>query len=174
MCVIVVVRAGQALPTKKELLAMHRQNPHGMGFASKSIQFKTMDFESFYHRLLFVPIDEDVIIHFRYATHGSIGVKNCHPFKRGKVWFAHNGILDIEPVDDKTDSETAFHYIYYPLIKKYGIESDKLREAVEDTIGWSKFAFLPEDGRARLFGNWQEYQGRMYSNLRHLYHARTA
>lgn len=168
MCVICIVPAGTKLPSKAELLAMHRQNPHGMGFCSKSMSYKGMNFERFYNRLQFVPMDEDVIIHFRFATHGSICVKNCHPFKKGKIWFAHNGILDICPTGDKTDSQTAFDEILYPVIKKYGLDSEELKDEIEEIIDYSKFAFLGDDGKVRMFGSYQKYHGRYYSNMRHL------
>jgi glutamine amidotransferase len=63
---------------------------------------------------------KNVIAHIRKATHGKIGLENCHPFQRelwGKYWvFAHNGNLDnfeptltglYQPVGT-TDSEKAF------------------------------------------------------------------
>ncbi len=165
MCVICVIKAGTQLPSKVELYAMHRKNPHGMGFASKSMHYKGMNFERFYNRLQFVPEDEDVIIHFRFATHGSVGVKNCHPFKKGKIWFAHNGILDIEPEGDMTDSETAFRKYIYPTIKTYGIDSDEVRYVIDELIGCSKFAILGEDGRVRMFGDYKKHNGVYYSNL---------
>ena len=41
---------------------MHKANPHGMGFASKSLHYKGMNFETFYNRLQFVPKNENIII----------------------------------------------------------------------------------------------------------------
>ena len=168
MCILVVVPAHAKLPSKNELLAMHRVNPHGMGFACKSMHYKGMNFERFYNRLQFVPEDEDVIIHFRFATHGSIGVKNCHPFYKGGIWFAHNGILDVTPIGDMTDSETAFREIIYPKIQEYGIDSDEVAWTIYEIIGYSKFAILGKDGIVRMFGNFEKYKDRYYSNLRHL------
>ena len=168
MCVIVVVKAGHKLPSRSELLEMHCQNPHGMGFVSKSLNYRGMDFEKFYHRLQFVPKDEDVIIHFRYATHGSVCAANCHPFNQGSVWFAHNGILDIRPEGDMTDSETAFRKYIYPAIKTYGIDSDEVCMVIEDIIGSSRFALLGSDGKVRMFGNFTKVGERYYSNTRHL------
>ena len=168
MCVICYIPAGSNLPSRSELYAMHRQNPHGCGFASKSLHYKGMNFDTMVNRLQFVPKDEDVIIHFRYATHGSICVKNCHPFKKGGIWFAHNGILDIRPIGDMTDSETAFREIIYPQIKEYGIDSDEVAWTIEEIIGSSKFAMLGKDGKVRTFGDFKKRNGRYYSNLRHL------
>lgn len=165
MCVLVIVKAGHPLPSREDLWAMHRANPHGMGFASKSLHYKGMSFERFYNRLQFVPKDENIIIHFRYATHGSVCAKNCHPFKKGQIWFAHNGILDIEPENDMTDSETAFRNILYPVAKEYGIFSDELHYTVDEVIGYSKFALMDKTGDIVMFGNFQEYHGMLCSNL---------
>ena len=165
MCVLVLKKAGHDLPTYSDLYAMHQANPHGMGFACKSVQYKGMNFETFYKKLQSAPKDENVIIHFRFATHGSIGTKNCHPFKKGNVWFAHNGILSVRPQGDMTDSETAFRNIFYPVIKEHGINSDELSESVDSVIGYSKFAFLDLNGNVTLFGNFQEYKGMLCSNL---------
>lgn len=170
MCILVVAKAGYNMPTKEELKAMRRANPHGMGFASKTLSYKGMNFEAFYHTLMCVPKGENVIIHFRYATHGSICIKNCHPFKRGKMWFAHNGILDIKPSGDMTDSETAFKNILYPAAKKYGIHSDELRYKVSQIIGSSKFAFLDQKGDISMFGHFERYHGYWCSNLGFTYH----
>lgn len=175
MCVICVIPAGHSLPTKSELYAMRRQNPHGMGFVSKSLHCKGMDFEKFYNRLQFVPRDEDIIIHFRYATHGSVCAKNCHPFNKGDIWFAHNGILDIEPRGDMTDSETAFKDYIYPVIKEYGLDSDEVLTVVDELIGYSKFAILGDDGIVRMYGHFTKVNGLYYSNTRHLgYHLHIA
>lgn len=165
MCVLTIVKAGHSLPSREMLWAMHKANPHGMGFASKSIHYKGMNFERFYNRLQFVPKDENIIIHFRYATHGSVCAKNCHPFKKGSIWFAHNGILDIKPEGDMTDSETAFRNILYPVAKEYGIYSQELYATVDDVIGCSKFAFLDSKGEVVMFGDFQDYNGLLCSNL---------
>lgn len=172
MCVICFVPKGHDLPSRSDLFAMHCANPHGMGFASKSLSYKGMDFNTFYNRLQYVPKDEDIIIHFRFATHGSINAANCHPFKRGRVWFAHNGILDIEPDGDKTDSQTAFDDIIYPAIRRYGIDSIEVRNIIYDIIGYSKFAFIGDDGRARLFGRYEKFKGCLCSNLNFIHRLR--
>lgn len=47
-------------------------------------------------------------MHFRFATHGSVRNRNCHPFRDGDLFFAHNGVLPYPSVGDRTDSEFAF------------------------------------------------------------------
>lgn len=168
MCVIIIKAAGQQLPTDTELRNAHRRNPHGCGFVSKSHHYKGMNFETFLKYIHKVPKEEACIIHFRLATHGSKCKANCHPFNRGNIWFAHNGILNIMPEGDMTDSETAFRNIIYPCVQQYGFDSDELRLAVERIIGYSKFAMMNASGEIRLFGDFKAHDGRLYSNLRHL------
>lgn len=104
-------------------------------------------------------------MHFRWATNGSIRRANCHPFKRGDVFFAHNGVLDIAARGDLTDSQTAFDDIIYPAIAQYGYGSKQMRRAVAAVIGPSKFAFL-KGRELLLFGNYiHQPDGCYYSNL---------
>ena len=169
MCVIIVKRAGFALPSKSILRKAYNVNHDGCGFVCKSLSYHSMDFEDFYKSLVKVPKKEACIIHFRWATHGSVCISNCHPFHDDEtgVWFAHNGILGITPVGDMTDSETAFRKKLVPALKKYGYESSKFSAAVMKIIGGSRFAFL-KDGQVHLYGHFEEYGNCLYSNLRFL------
>ena len=169
MCVIIVSPAGQRIPSKNELWMAYLRNHDGCGFASDTQHYKSMYFQDFYEKLQKVPKSENVIIHFRLATHGSVGLNNCHPFydEKSQTWFAHNGILDILPMDDMTDSETAFRQFFAPVIRRSGLGSQALTNSVFKLIGWSKFAFLRK-GRIRLFGRFIKLRGNYYSNLYHL------
>lgn len=168
MCVIIIKPAGKQLPTDYELRQAHAHNPHGCGFVSKTCHYKGMNFETFLEKIHEVPVNENCIIHFRLATHGSKCKANCHPFNRGTIWFAHNGILSIRPEGDMTDSETAFQNIIYPAIQKYGFKSAYVSRVVNKIIGCSKFAMMDGHGNIRTFGQYISYQGRMYSNLHHI------
>ena len=169
MCVIIVKMPGKDLPKKNILRMAYAVNHDGCGFVSKSINYHSMDFEDFYEHLIQVPKNEACIMHFRWATHGSIGLQNCHPFHDTDtdVWFAHNGILNIRPEGDMTDSETAFKKRLVPVIKKYGYRSNALADQSMRLIGGSKFAFM-KDGRVRLFGHFERFGDCLYSNLRFL------
>lgn len=168
MCVIIVKPAGVKMPTNEIINAAFHANPHGCGFISPSAFYKGMSIKSFKKNLRLVPDDEPCIIHFRLATHGSIKRANCHPFNRGDVWFAHNGILNIRPEGDMTDSETAFQNIIYPAIVRYGYGSRQMDKAVNKVIGYSKFAFLQGD-ELKMYGDFIRHDdGCYYSNLRFL------
>lgn len=169
MCVIIYKPAGVKMPSVYTLMAAHRANPHGCGFVSPSRSFKGLDFAQFIRNIARVSDAEPCIIHFRLATHGSIKRTNCHPFKRGGVSFAHNGVLDIDPVGDRTDSETAFIKYIHPAIKSHGWGSEMVDSVINTLIGSSKFALMYH-GDVRLYGQFiLQPDGCHYSNLRFTY-----
>ena len=141
-------------------------NSHGFGFATKDRIYKTLSFEDFKKEIKTIRKDETAILHFRYATHGSIKTSNCHPFRDDKtgVSFAHNGILNITPIGDMTDSETAFRTRIVPTIKEHGFDSDEFIKANHDIIRGSRFAYIDKDGDYRLYGAFTHYKGCWYSN----------
>lgn len=166
MCVIIAKPAGVALPAENILFAAHQANPHGCGFATPTKIYKSLNYARFRKALSKVNPLDPCIIHFRLATHGSIKAGNCHPFRRGNVMFAHNGILSIEPDGDMTDSETAFQNFIYPAIKTFGLYADETNEIIDYLIGYSKFAIIQGD-ELRLDGDYQKMpDGCFYSNTR--------
>lgn len=165
MCLLIVKPKGVPMPDICTLYQAYLCNPDGCGFASTHDYYKTLDFQKFFERLSLVDDSEACIIHFRFATHGSVCKSNCHPFKHKDVYFAHNGILGIKPIKDKTDSETAFIKRFAPIIDNYGFHSPELTKAVNRIIGYSKFAFL-RDTEVLTFGQFHEIEGCLYSNLR--------
>lgn len=173
MCVIIYKPSGVKIPSENELFMAHRIHPDGCGFISSSgLHYRGLDYNKFLTLLQMVPLKDECIIHFRFATHGSIKKANCHPFEKNGVWFAHNGVLDITPIGDKTDSETAFLKYVYPMVHDYGVNSQETLRVIGNIIGWSKFAIMV-NGKAHLFGRYERYQGRYYSNLRHVEQERT-
>ena len=169
MCVIIIKPAGHSLPAKKDLKAAYDHNPDGCGFASPSMSHHCLGFKEFWQHLRLVPKSEPCIIHLRWATHGTVKESNCHPFydEGTHTWFAHNGILPFHPKGDVTDSEYAFRRILAPSLRRHHIYSSEFAEVVHRIIGGSRFAFL-QDGSLRAFGQYYEYKGCYYSNLRHL------
>lgn len=164
MCVLIYKPKGLRMPDKSVLKACFEANPHGAGFATTKGVHHSMNFQGVYRMLCQIPKEEPCIIHFRLATTGSICLRNCHPFKNGNVYFAHNGVLSIPTKDDMTDSETAFKWLY-PTILKYGLDSKELDNKVKQIIGYSKFAFLCGE-KIKLYGEFRQINGIYYSNLR--------
>lgn len=166
MCIIIVRPEGVKMPPMAIIARCAALNPHGFGFATKDRIYKTLSFEDFKREIKTIRKDETAILHFRYATHGSIKTSNCHPFRDDKtgVSFAHNGILNITPIGDMTDSETAFRTRIVPTIKEHGFDSDEFIKANHDIIGGSRFAYIDKDGDYRLYGAFTHYKGCWYSN----------
>ena len=167
MCVISVIRKGVPTPPDAIIRAMHQANPHGCGFCSPTDHYKGMSLDLLLRHLHERDINEPCLMHFRLATHGSVKKANCHPFHDDATdtWFMHNGILDVTPKGDMTDSETAFRKYLVPEIQAHGLRSDNLRYAVSDIIGGSRFAFLQGED-VKLFGEYELWNGWLFSNLR--------
>lgn len=166
MCIIIVKPVGAKMPQQAILDRCALLNPHGFGFATKDRIFKTLSYKEFKEELRTIGKNETAILHFRYATHGSIKVENCHPFKDEDtgVCFAHNGILNIEPYEDMTDSETAFRGLIVPKIKEHGLFSREVNEEVFNVIGGSRFAMIDKDGEFNIYGRFTMHKDCYYSN----------
>ena len=167
MCCIIYKPKGVQMPRLDILNRIQRINHHGYGFVSSKHRYKTMDYQKFLDHLSKVGTNEECIIHMRWATHGSKCRKNCHPFAENGVYFAHNGVLNVYPVADMTDSEIAFKTMVYPAIKKYGYGSQEVYRLINSFIGYSKFALMYR-GEVRLYGDYTKINGVYYSNLRWL------
>jgi hypothetical protein len=169
MCIIIFKPAGVRLPDRYTLYKCEVSNPHGFGFATPKRVFHSMNRKDFERELKAnATVEEPCIIHCRIATHGSIKKSNCHPFVdlESGVAFAHNGMLDIKPIGDKTDSETAFLTRFVPVIREHGIHGPELDAAVDEIIGFSRFIFMDADGEVRMFGHWYRgADGCYYSHL---------
>ena len=167
MCVICYIPKGVETPSKTMLTAMYKANPHGIGFCTPKTLYKGMNFDLFYKRIQQRRIEEPCLLHFRLATHGSVKRANCHPFydKCTDTYFMHNGILNIRPMGDMTDSETAYRGILVPYIKRYGIGSRETKEVINQIIDGSKFAFM-QGYHVMLFGEYYKHDEVYYSNMR--------
>ncbi len=166
MCCIIYKPKGVQMLSLDTLNKIQRINHHGYGFVSSKHKYKTMNYQKFLDHLSMVGVEEECIIHMRYATHGSKCRKNCHPFVENGVYFAHNGVLPIQSVNDMTDSEIFFRSEVYPLVMKYGYES-KVIESLISAAGSSKFAMMYK-GKVKLYGSYMKLNGIYYSSLRWL------
>ena len=166
MCIIIAKPAGVRVPPMAILRRCAALNPHGFGFATKNRIYKTLNLDAFLKELQTISKDETAILHFRYATHGSVKASNCHPFRDAETGlsFAHNGVLNIAPINDMTDSETAFKTLLAPAFKEHGFDSDKFINANYSIIGGSRFAYIDKNGDYRLYGAFTHYKGCWYSN----------
>jgi predicted glutamine amidotransferase len=172
MCVLIVKNSGVNVPTKEILTACTVSNPHGFGIGTPNGVFKTLDAEEFIDTASQLPPEIPAILHCRLATHGSIKKTNCHPFEAQDWIFAHNGIIhNIKPCKDMTDSETAFIQIFVPLLAANKGFKTNVIQVIKDFAQGNKFAFLSKKtGKIITFGNFANYDGCMFSNLRWLHY----
>ena len=167
MCCIIYKPKDVQMPTLDILNKVQRINHDGYGFVSSKHRYKSMNYCKFLDHLSMVGVDEGCIIHMRFATHGSKCRKNCHPFVENGVYFAHNGVLPIKSVNDMTDSEIFFRSQVYPLVERYGYESEVTESFISAAAGSSRFAMMYR-GKVKLYGNYMKLNGVYYSNLRWL------
>lgn len=167
MCVIIYKPKNTPLPSVETIRAAYRANHDGCGIVSPTVYYKGLSFNTFMKHFKRCSEKEPLLIHFRWATTGAIKKSNCHPFFNPEtgVFFMHNGVLPIEAISGKTDSETAFIEQILPSIKKYGYGSEEFKQAVYGCIHSSKFAFMQGDD-VKLFGAYAHMNGCYYSNLR--------
>ncbi|HNY04582.1 MAG TPA: SIS domain-containing protein [Candidatus Woesebacteria bacterium] len=97
-----------------------------------------------------------LLAHTRWATHGGIKIKNCHPFASCKknLWLVHNGIVEnyLELKKEKhlytseTDSEVMVHYL-----EAYKDIDTGIRNLAKMIVGKNSLVVLDKKSRA-LFG----------------------
>ena len=165
---------GIKYPSKQTIINCWNNNRHGGGMSwtrgEKLEIFKTMDLSKFLDKYEDIQRGGDcaMVLHFRIATHGSINIDNCHPFldaAQGLI-FAHNGVLGIRAVGDWTDSETFFRRYFLPAYKASDWQEGE--KVINKYIGGSRFVFMDDSGDIRLYGNFNEYRGCMWSNSTYL------
>ena len=168
MCVILFKPKGVKLPSLDILTKAHNRNPHGCGFCSPTGSYKGLSFNSFLREVK-KHEDEPILIHFRFATQGSVKKSNCHPFydEETNTYFMHNGVLSgFLPHKDMTDSEMCFRWMIQPYIKRYGFSVTTEQEVEYQRCG-SRFAFMQGED-VHLYGLYEQMDGVYYSNLRFL------
>ena len=134
--------------------------------------------------------DIPIVYHFRIKTHGANNPANTHPFPISSkeqhlkaldltcdLGMVHNGIISsAQPFGDMSDTASYIANVLTPLAmldldfykKTYG------KTLMENTIGYSKLAFLDKDGNIETVGDFKNGTknntgGILYSNLNHEY-----
>jgi hypothetical protein len=174
---------------RHEMATAFANNPDGAGFAyydpaeEKVIIVKGyFEFREFWDAYIEITDNQkyDVIMHFRWATHGTTNYDNCHPFALKDGALIHNGIIDLEETsyskwpasagrwaDDGAVSRSDTRIFCEDYIQNMGAkELEAARRLIEDKIGWSKLVTIHDDGTVMIFnetkGSWKN--GCWYSN----------
>lgn len=177
MCIIIGKPKGAALPPLSHIEKSWNSNSDGFGCLwthnGEVRTYRTMDREkcmSFYRSIMGEKkwINTPMLFHFRFATHGSKCVSNCHAYHDDEytVGFQHNGVLRFNvPIGmDITDSEYFFKYMFLPSYKMNGEDIEKISHVIDNLRGTSdKFAFIKGE-ELYMFGNFIKDNGCYYSN----------
>ena len=191
MCVIIHKPAGIEVPSINVLENCHNNNPHGIGMMFNDPSTNTVIIRKGFrnpqelletimqceHELGICMTDVELVIHFRFATHGEISPNNCHPFPTIPIeevlcntnvscscGIAHNGIIDFVDDDPKLSDTMMFVVHYIADMDFYDIY--KARNLIEYAIGTDKFIALSGTGEVLKLGEWEEriIDGCFYSN----------
>lgn len=181
MCILVIKRGDGEPISDERLKIMYDNNDDSCGFSyintdSMGIKrlkvHKYMDFDPFLAKLRrceSIAPDSNFLLHFRIATSGELSTYNQHPFKvNSKMVMGHNGIISSarkDPAGKRNDTRMFLDDTIKKLPEDW-MEYEAILDMIEDYIGYSKLAFLNEDGSYLILnqekGHWSE--GSWYSN----------
>jgi len=128
-------------------------NPDGFGFAistgKKIVTYHSMDFDEVANKFIDLRPTHNgpAIFHFRWATHGSETVANCHPFFLGKdsqSVVGHNGVLPVAiPKGDVRSDTKVFAEDIMPSVGGItSLDNDEYYKKLEAWSTGSKLVFL--------------------------------
>lgn len=125
MCLLTFI-PDYVTPDMDKFAVAARNNPDGFGFAihdrHRIVRAHSMNFQEVADKFLEMrkTLQGPATFHFRWATHGSETIDNCHPFVLGgdrDTVMAHNGILPVKMDKKDTRSDTkVFAEDYMPNI----------------------------------------------------------
>lgn len=119
-------------------------NPHGAGFAyiddGQVKTYRTLSLDKMlrsYDRTL-GDGRKDHMVHFRFATHGTRGIENVHPFRVDRhTYVIHNGILSV-PAERKRSDTAVFAQDYLAALPPLWFDDPALFDLVESYAIGSK------------------------------------
>lgn len=177
MCVIAMLPKHIAL-SHKILKNCYERNPDGFGIMAvidgKMEVAKSMgNFNDFLTEFRQFPQNVQRAVHFRWATHGTLEEKNCHPFPvTPDLYMMHNGVISTCEVDTSFSDTWNFatHDLGRPeIMDAWGpdaIARQDFREMVEKISADSKLLFMDGQGRSMMTfeKDWHQERGCWFSN----------
>lgn len=160
MCQAIVKPAGITIE-KTVLQYAWDSNSDGAGFAVRHPDHTVNIYKGFFKFKHFWKAYQhhehlDCLIHFRYATHGTNTVDNCHPFPIGEnAAMIHNGILDKflpRATDPRSDTRVLIDDHIVPAWKASGVSVTEflthpsVKAMIESVIDYNKLAALTPEG----------------------------
>lgn len=157
MCLLTFLPAG-ITPDTTALRTGAEVNDEGHGFAvvaaGRVVVGRGLDFEQVlgaFVELRAEHLDGPALFHSRLATHGTVSLDNCHPFRLGgdrRTVLAHNGTLPRRvrpaPYNPRSDTRIAAES-YLPSMPFGPLDSRRGRAGLEAWLGASKMVVLTVD-----------------------------
>lgn len=193
MCVIIFSPCAGSRPSSKTLADCEKANPHGIGIVTQGSRqmFSVSKGVSLdYVKKTLRNTDGPIALHFRYATAGGVSNKLCHPFPctpKAETW------IDYEASDILMTNGTWLNWEQsYEVVRKL-LKLPALKGSLSDTRAMAQIvgsslstAWLanitdkhPNHKRVRslymskckkktatFYGDWENYEGCKYSNMR--------
>lgn len=157
MCLIAYSPKG-AMIDRTILAYAYNKNPDGIGIMSaygieKFLGHKALKRARRYLETYLAGKDAPFAIHFRWATHGEIGIPNTHPYEapQGMHWIMHNGVISLTTGESTAaESDTAvFVRKYMDDIQPF--DDKAYYTGIESKIGWgNKLCIMDADGEFKL------------------------
>jgi predicted glutamine amidotransferase len=154
MCIIVHRMPSARRITDAEYIRMAKGNSDGYGVmwhdGRKVRTFHTMSGAAWIKLCEGLEqIDAEFVAHARITTHGKTNEYNCHPFETTPgTWLMHNGILDIKPIGERSDTRT-FAELVLAYLEGAWYDNAGALFLIESYVvdNRSKFVFMLPDGR---------------------------
>jgi len=163
MCMLCVIPPN-VIPSRDKLENSALNNPHGFGFAiavpskNRIISERTMNADESINRFLKLrgEFPEGYAMwHARYATHGSMTIDNCHPFRLGGndklTYIGHNGVLPT--IETKGEHRSDTRIFAEDILPAMGgvtaLDNEQMYNVIENFTSGSKVCVLTIDPRAK-------------------------
>jgi len=176
MCVA-IYKPEKVQLTKRDMVKCFRANSDGVGFSYiedgvAKIHKGFFNFKDFWKAFKAYQTRE-CIVHFRWTTHGTTDVDNCHPFVLANGGaLIHNGVIEWAsssiPQDPRSDTRIFVEDFLNPVIQDgASIHAPEVQEDIEKAIGpTNKMILLYQEAVIILnqhLGSW--HNGAWFSNL---------
>lgn len=186
MCIIIIKKQGVELPKQEWLDNSERTNRDGIGVCYKKADRSEVVIKKDFVNATTLGVwlkdnivkEDDLIIHFRFATHGIKDVGNRHPFPISKdkkllreanlvcrMALTHNGVISQHSGHQKfSDTQKFVLGIMSDDAVKNNLNSPAIRKMIGDYIGSDKLAILDNEGTVYLWGEFIREEGLLFSN----------
>lgn len=186
MCIIVAKPAGAEIPNEKIFDNCFESNKDGIGISYALPDHKPTIAKGFANvkklmrilKICNVTKEHNLVVHFRFATHGKKDQGNCHPFPLTSSFeemrylscscdtsIAHNGVFSgFDRNENHSDTMKFIGGILAQPEIIENLESKSIKELIKGYCGASsKLAFLRPKG-LNLIGDFELDEGVYYSN----------